>query len=124
MIKNCPHCGEAIPINADICRYCKKPVKRGTPATRTGNVLKILAAIVIALVIFYAILANFYYPVFTGGTKVACQPWNLILQPLELATSQGIWIPAIIEYGGSLLAIILYVVGDKLETGKWLSFLS
>ncbi len=110
-MKKCEHCGESIPVQADICRYCKKPVKRGTPATRTGNVLQIIAAIIFALVFFYALLANIYYPAFAGDARFAIDIGDLIGQPVEIASKSGNYLPMIIEYGGVFLAISLYGVG-------------
>jgi hypothetical protein len=110
-MKKCEHCGELIPIQADICRYCKKPVKRGTPATRMGNVLQIIAAIILALVFFYALLANFYYSALTGDATFAIYLRDLIGQPVEIASKSGNYLPMIIEYGGAMLAISLYGVG-------------
>lgn len=57
-MKKCPHCGEMIPVQAGICQYCKKPVKRGTSGTRTANILQLLAACVFTFVFFYALLAD------------------------------------------------------------------
>lgn len=114
-MKNCPHCGEQIPIQADICRYCKKPVQRGTPATRTGNQLQIIAAIIIALVLFYAIFVNLYYAALNKDAEFALHIRHLIGQPVEIASNTVNYLPMIIEYGGGLLAIILYGIGYILK---------
>lgn len=68
-IKKCPHCAEVIPIDAKVCRYCRRNVdpkavageqlvKLGLSMTQMGCALTILIPMLICVcLVIYAAIA-------------------------------------------------------------------
>ena len=107
--KRCPYCAERIQTEAKVCRYCNRSVVPGQQSP--GGARKIIGYLVLVPSMLYGLWFVVWFLNEAGGFGnvvfgFLCLPVAGLV-PLYAGIVHGVWFPALVIYGGGLLASYL-----------------
>jgi predicted nucleic acid-binding Zn ribbon protein len=107
--KKCPYCAEKIQPDAKVCRYCNRSLTQDN--RRSSGTRKIVGYLILVPAMLYGLWFVIWFLSEMGGFGSVvfgflCFPVAGLV-PLYAGIAYGLWFPALVVYGGGLLASYL-----------------